>query len=58
MKSARMLLLEMHLEAAMVLLSAILLSLCLHYLHEDQGVSYGNGIISVYGQEERVVDGF
>ena len=47
MKSARMLLLEMHSEAVMVLLSAILLGLCLDYLHEDQRVSCGNGIISV-----------
>ena len=51
LKSARMLLLEMHSEAVMVLLSAImvllsaiLLGLCLDYLHEDQRVSLGNGI--------------
>ena len=46
-KSAGMLLLEIHSEAVLVILSAILLSLYLDYLHEHQRVSYGNRIISV-----------
>ena len=45
LKSARMLPFEMCLETVIVSLSAILLSLCLHYLHENRELATGNGTI-------------
>ena len=55
LKFARMLSLEIRSRKVIALLWTILLSLYLHYLHENQE---NNRLISVRGLEEWVADGF